>query len=99
MTKIIGVLKSMKWFTRLASPPPSYLAERIRDLTHAKELCLTEPSEAEKVLRQVGKNLEKHLNSYFADKVSQIVVMLRDSPPKAKRMIDFVMFEMRNSDK
>jgi len=89
----------MKWFTRLASPPPSYLAERIRDLTHARELCLTERAKAEEILKYVATQLETQLSPYFADKISQIVVMLRDSPPKARRMIDFVMFEMRNSDK
>lgn len=87
----------MKWFTRLASPPPSYLVERISDLSHAKELCLTEPSEASKVLEKVATQLEQHLNPYFADKIAQIVVMLRDSPPKAKRMIDFVMLEMKGT--
>jgi hypothetical protein len=89
----------MKWFTRLASPPPSYLAERIKDLAHARELCMTEPLRAEEVLKQVATHLETHLNPYFADKVSQIIIMRRDCAPKAVRMIDFVMLEMRSSDK
>jgi len=85
----------MKWFTKLASTPPPYTAERISDLSYARKLCLTEPSEAIVVLRRVSTRLEKYLNHYLADKVAQIIPVLRDNPNHAREMIDSVIVEMR----
>ena len=85
----------MKWLTKFASNPPAYFTERISDLSYAKKLCLTEPSRSISVLKKVASQFDQHLNPNFADKVAQIIVMMRDSPMKAKMMIDGLIFEMR----
>jgi len=88
----------MKWLTRLASTPPAYLTERISDLSYAKKLCLTEPGKSILVLKKVAKQLDDQLDARFADKVSQVIVLMRDSPMRAKNMIEAIIYEMR-SDK
>lgn len=87
----------MKWLTRLASTPPAYLTERISDLSYARKLCLTEPSKAILVLKKVAAHLDDQLDSHLADKVAQIIVMVRDSPSRARMMIDGLMIEMRRT--
>jgi hypothetical protein len=87
----------MKWLTKLASTPPAYLTERISDLSYARKLCLTEPTKSISVLKKVASQFDQQLNPNFSDKVAQIIVMMRDSPMKAKSMIDGLIFEMRNT--
>ena len=94
----------MYWYLKkaFASKPPAYLFERISDLNHAAELCLSSPLECVKILEIIYKEFQAQNNPEEANALKIAIKTIKDSPPKAKeciiKLIDFLKYQKEEYD-
>ena len=86
----------MRWYQpiRLASTPPSYVIERVSDLTRASRTCQISPSNAKTILRHVIKQLNDHMDEEYITDLEAASRIVLDSPQRAKALIEVVVGKM-----
>ena len=86
----------MRWYKRIftASKPPSYVLERVSDLSHAAEVSKTSPSNAKSLINEVVSQLEAQADQEYVDELMAACDIMLDSPSRARALVEVVTGNM-----
>lgn len=88
----------MRWYyraTRTASRPPSYVQERLSDLSRITKKSFTAPSEARDLLLDVVAQMRNQNDDEYVAPLEEAARKAVDSPPTLRVLVEAVMMSMR----
>ena len=88
----------MRWYAGLvreAARPPSYVVERMSDLSKAAKLARISPSNTRSLLSSISEQLTKQGDEGYAKMADEAARVVLDSPNKAIEIIAVIMKSMQ----
>ena len=86
----------MRWYARkTASRPPSYVQERISDLSHVTRVSMTAPMEARELLASIVEKIKAQGDHEYVEPLEQAIKRSWDSPSELRNLVEAVMITMK----
>lgn len=88
----------MRWYnrsTRTASRPPSYVQERLSDLSRITKISFTAPGDARDLLLRVVAQMKAQKDDEYVSPLEEAARKAVDSPPTLRSLVESVMMSMR----